>query len=37
MIGRTVFAEKTTFKVSEGLNVGDLRLFAIPFELVTEI
>ena len=33
LIGRTVFAERrTAFKVSEGLNIGDLRPFAIPFE-----
>ena len=33
LIGRTVFVERrTAFKVSEGLNIGDLRPFAIPFE-----
>ena len=37
-IGRTVLAERrTASKVPEGLNIGDLRPFAIPFEEVSEI
>ena len=33
MIGETVLAERrTASKVPEGLNIGDLRPFAIPFE-----
>jgi hypothetical protein len=38
LIGRTVFVERrTSFKVSEDLNIRDLRPFAIPFEEVSEI
>ena len=38
LIGRTVLAERrTASKVPEGLNIGDLRPFAIPFEEVSEI
>ena len=37
MIGRTVFVERTAFKVSEGLNTGDLQAFYFPFEEVSEI
>ena len=38
MIGRTVLAQKSTAsKVPEGLNIGDFRPFAIPFEEVSEI
>ena len=37
MIGRTVLAERTASKVPEGLNMGDLQPFAIPFEEVSEI
>ena len=37
-IGRTVLAERRmASKVPEGLNIGDLRPFAIPFEEVSEI
>ena len=37
LIGRRVLAErKTASKVPEGLNIGDLRPFAIPFEEVCE-
>ena len=35
---RIVFVKRrTAFKVSEGLNIGDLRPFAIPVEEVSEI
>ena len=35
MIGRTVLAERRmASKIPEGLNIGDLRPFAIPFEEV---
>ena len=37
LIGRTVFVERTAFKVSEGLNTGDLQAFYFPFEEVSEI
>ena len=38
MVGKTVFVERRTdFKVSEGLNIGDLQPFDIPFEEVSEI
>ena len=38
LIGRTVLAQKSTAsKVPEGLNIGDFRPFAIPFEEVSEI
>ena len=38
LTGRTVFVERrTAFKVSEGLNIGGLWPFAIPFEEVSEI
>lgn len=38
LIGRTVIAERRmAFKVPEGLNIGDLQPFAIPFEEVCEI
>ena len=38
LIGRTVLAERRmASKVPEGLNIGDLRPFAIPFEEVSEI
>ena len=38
LIDRTVLAERRmALKVPEGLNLGDLRPFAIPFEEVCEI
>ena len=38
LIGRRVLAERrTASKIPEGLNIGDLRPFAIPFEEVSEI
>ena len=38
LIGRTVLAERrTASKIPEGLNIGDLRPFALPFEEVSEI
>ena len=37
-MGRTVLAERmTASKVPEGVNIGDLRPFAIPFKEVSEI
>jgi len=38
LIGRTVLAERRmASKIPEGLNIGDLRPFAILFEEVSEI